>query len=245
MSWVKTSSASVNDLGNQATKSVAAGAAVAVGDLICVGATIGQNFGPPPDNGVVTDSLGNTYTRVASAAHSSNHQIVEVHYCIVTVSGTPTVTIRYNPTPGTTQATNVSMNVDTFTGSDASSTADGTGAAQEQSGLGGTTDAVTSGSWTTTTNGDLIYAATCQTDTGNDPGSVGTGFTLAQNSGGVILKTEYRTQTTAGSVAGTFTGGGSFNNFVTAAMAIKPAAAVVGVGEPWQKHGAMGVQLAA
>lgn len=224
MAWTKLTSGSANTLGSNTQLTAVSGSAVAIGDLVCVAATPGQDAGGVPASGVVTDSLGNTYTNAGRVSDGTNHQLIETWYSVVTVAGTPTVKIQYNPTPGTTPAGNCSLNVDPFTGSDASSTSDGSNA-QVQASPGTVADALSSNTFTTTVNGDLLYGATVDTQTGGDPGVHGTGFSDATASGGVVIRSEYKTQVTAAAgTAVTFTATTGTDRFITSGFAMKPAA---------------------
>ena len=230
MTWVLHTAAQAagNNLSApHATFTLTAGAAVAVGELINVAITFGQ-LSNVPASSVITDNLGNTYTNRTRTTDATNQQVVETWRCIVTVAGTPTIQSQYNPTPGTTQAQNTVMSIDPFTGSDAASANDGQNA-QLQNAPGTGTDAVSSGTITTATNGSLVYGACIESSTGTDPGSIGTGFTLAQSNpgGGLVLKTEWKTQVTAGATAATFTTASGAGAFLTAGHAITPAASVL------------------
>lgn len=206
---------------NETSLSKTATSAVAVGDII--NAAIYFDTSSGATGAVLNDQLGNSYVRKTAGVDGPNTARVETFLCIVTVAGTPTVTAQFNPTPGTTVSFGPSLAIDPFTGSDAASTADGTGAAQLQTAPTTGTDATTSGTWTTSTNGDLIYTATVATGTGNNPGAAGTGFTALQTSPGVIVKTAYKVQSTASaSAAGLWTAAVN-DNHVTGAHAVTPA----------------------
>ncbi len=146
---------------------------------------------------------------------TSDDQGIDIYYCIVTTGGTPTITVSFS----SINAFNLSVVCDHFTGSYASSANDTTGASAAQSAPGTGANAVSSGNITTATNGDLIYAVCVETSTGNDPGSLGTGYSLGQTSGGVVIESAYKTQSSAGSVAGTWTTAAGSANFVTAVAA--------------------------
>jgi hypothetical protein len=93
---------------------------------------------------------------------------------------------------------------------------------------------VTSNAFTTTVDGCLIFAASVPSYAVNTTDlTAGSGFTLAQVGGqvDVVCYTEYKTQTTQGSVAGTFTS--SVNNaHITVVLAVTPAAGGGGSGGP-------------
>jgi hypothetical protein len=96
---------------------------------------------------------------------------------------------------------------------------------QVQASVAATTDAITSTGITTTVDGDLIYGAT-MSDSGIIP-SAGTGFTARESGNaagaGVAAMTEDLVQTTAGSVAATFTSGTAGQPWVTFVLALKAA----------------------
>lgn len=226
MGWTKLTSGTNNTLVSNTSLAATCGP-VAIGDLILVSSSPGQSAGGVPATGNMRDDLGNQYFLGARTVDPTNHQLLEIWYSIVTVPGTPTVTTDYNPTPGTTVATNCSLNVDPFTGSNVGSVADG-GAAQNQVGPGTGANAVTSGGFVTTATGDLLYGACVDTTTGADPGTPGTGFTSATVSGGVILRSMYAVQgaqSTTSAVTLTATVG--TDRFITGGQGVK--AAVIGV----------------
>lgn len=223
MSWAKGTSQTNGTFSSTtgAAETVTLGS-VAVGDTIAVALSIATDVGGAPASGVVTDSLGNTYTSVVNVLDSTQHQRVQLFRCIVTSAGTPTLTPGFNPTPGTTTANAVTINADPFTGSTSTSAGDGA-TGQNQSSPGTGTDAVTSGAIVTGTNGDLIYAATVDTTTGADPGTIGTGFTSGSVSSAattIVTRTEFLEQGTAGSVSGTFTAAVGTHRFITAVMGV-------------------------
>lgn len=102
-------------------------------------------------------------------------------------------------------------------------------AGQDQSGLGSGTDNVTSGNITTVTDGCLIWGATETHDSFVLPTS-GTGFSTSDTlietaTFGIARGTECRVQTTAGSVAATFSTTGS--NQLTLVLALKPPVSAI------------------
>jgi hypothetical protein len=99
------------------------------------------------------------------------------------------------------------------------------GTGQVQPNLADATDAATSGSFTTATNGDYIYGAVI-VSAGAGDAAAGTSFTQREHSVNDHT-TEDRIQSAAGSVAATFTtsGGGGNSYYITVMMAFKPAAA--------------------
>jgi hypothetical protein len=233
MTWTPNSgaAATASNAGTGTSQGVTLAGAVAVGDTIDLAVSYGTSI-DNPTSASLTDSLGNVYTKKSGALDGTNFQACETHQCIVTVAGTPTITVKMNPTPGTTRFDNCIVNADPFTGSDASSASDGTGAAQKQATPTTTTDLLTSGTFTTATDGDNVYTGTIDSATGGNPGSVGTGFTLLQSGGvGIVnLKTAYKVQSAHGSVAGTWTAAVN-DAHVTAAHATTPAASSLAIDE--------------
>ena len=109
-------------------------------------------------------------------------------------------------------------------------------AGQFQAAPGTGTDAITSGSVTTTTDGQYIFAVTKETNLGGCPGltaNAGTSYTIRDGSCGnslVNIAGESRVQTSAGSIAGTFTQGSAGDaNWVTMMMTFKEATAASAV----------------
>lgn len=223
MSWTHDSGGTAVSGSSVTSLSAVVGSAVASAEAICVAYALDNAAGAT--GGSVTDNLGNSYSKpsAATATDSPNNVILEAQFSIVTATGTPTVKLQFTPTPGTTTSAQTSLAVDTLTGSDASSTNDSTGAGQHQATPTTTTDALTSGNMTTGTDGDLIFSATLDSATGNNPGSVGTGYTAGQTTAVGVLKTEWKTQATHGAVAGTWTALAN-DDHVTVAFALKPAA---------------------
>jgi hypothetical protein len=204
MSWApKTSGVNTSTTSN-ITNVTATTGAVAVGDVMLV--MTFWDTGNGGTSAVVTDSLGNIYTRVTTALSDANNNKSEVWFANITVAGTPTVTARVNPSPGGTTAAWWALVADPFSGGSASSVTDGSNRATNNS-LGTGTDANTSGSITPTVSGDLIWTGCGNGNGGTQPGTVGTGFTLNTTSlGSQFIRTGYRVQATAAAVAGTFTG---------------------------------------
>jgi len=225
MSWAHDSGGTASSASLITSLSAAVGSAVSAAELIAASYAIDNANGAT--SGVVSDQLGNSYSKPsgAVATDSANQVILEGQLSIATVTGTPTVKVQFNPTPGTTQSALTSLAVDTLTGSDASSAADGPGSGQHQATPTTTTDALSSGSWSTGTDGDVLFSATLDSAAGTNPGTAGTGFTPGQTTGGGVLKTEWMVQAThSATTAATWTA--LLNeDHVTIAFAVKPAAA--------------------
>jgi hypothetical protein len=115
------------------------------------------------------------------------------------------------------------LHVQEISGADTAAPLDKTsGQFQNNPGLG--TNAISSGSQTTTTNGQYIFGFTCNGNGGSTL-SAGTGFTIRDQDG--ASAGEWQVQTSAGSIAATFTQSGEMGNHLTGMMTFKEAAAGV------------------
>lgn len=96
-----------------------------------------------------------------------------------------------------------------------------------QTSVATTTDAVTSTAVTTTTAGQYIAGRTTQDNVEGITVTQGTGYTAGQttNNGGQSGKTEYQIQSSAGSIAATFTSATASKNWVTQIATFKAASA--------------------
>lgn len=176
--------------------------AVTVGNLLAVFVAYG-------DTGFIScaDNLGNTYTPVDNSGAAFSGDIARTFYAKITSGGTCTVTVTLSPAVGYRQlVVHEVSGVDTTTPNDKhiinKQTAPGTGA-----------NAVTSTAQTTTTNGQYIFGAARICNVGTSKSlAQGTGFTSRENivggSDASPLRSEDQIQTTAGSIAATFTGTG-------------------------------------
>lgn len=180
------------------TSIAATGSAVGSGNTLC-----GLVFW----NGIstvltsVTDDQGNAYTIVDRVPDSLGSSPCLSSFYLVNVANAPvTLTATFG-----SSVTGSQITWDEYSGVPTSATLDGhSGQSQHNPGFG--TDAITSGSFTTTKNGDLIY---CGAYDGGGTAAAGTGFTIRQNNGGsdgiTFISTEDMIQSSAGSVAGTYT----------------------------------------
>lgn len=107
--------------------------------------------------------------------------------------------------------------VDEYSGVATSSALDGTGAAQEQATL------TTSGTWTTSSNGDLVCGGTFATNTTI---VVGSGFTLGNDDHANGNLTEYLVQSTASAATAITTNGGA--DGIAAGFALKASGGAAG-----------------
>ncbi len=125
----------------------------------------------------------------------------------------------------------VGIAADEFSGSSTTSSDERDGTAhggQFQATPGTGTDAVTSGNFTTSTNGDLLYGVSFNNGAGNNPAS-GTGFTagVAGSFPAYGFLSEYKTQATAGSGTATTFTAATNTGHTTFLIAIKPSGAAV------------------
>jgi len=200
------------------TCAVTLGAAIGTGQLACV------SFGFANSTGVIdvvtcADDQGNSYTSSDSifVGGGVGYQW-NTFYKEGLSNGPQTVTGTSVNNPHSFMA----IFVDVYSGVSISAAIDGhTGQFQS---VNNGTDAVTSGPITTTINGDLVYGS-CVCIDSQGISSAGTGFTIRQNNVDTSFSTEDLTQTTAGSIAATFTGVSPIaRSYMTTVMAFKPSA---------------------
>jgi len=197
------------------TVAVTLDAPVSSGNLVVV--AVGTAVpGNSPVVFTCADDKGNTYTAV-DVGDGNNFQWGSFYLQNIT-NGPQTITVAIDAGASSRQFSTIIATE--FSGVQTTSPLDGHSINIFQAGTN-TTDGITSGSATTTANGDLIWGA-CVNLSGSSTLVVGTGYTLDQNSGSDFV-TEYRTQTTAGSVASTWTGT-SADSFSSLMMAFKTTA---------------------
>lgn len=170
----------------------------------------------------VSSSNGGAFTQVGSNT-ASGVNTASIWKLENVASGTHTVTCT--PTPGTLQ-----LGVGLFeVTSTAASTNEGT-SGNVQVAPGTTANAITSGNFTTSGNGDLLLTATSEFVNGFTTAVAGSNLTYTSlarqpyGTGGSLLLA-YATQASAGSVAGDFTdatnGSNGSTSYMTIAVAIK------------------------
>lgn len=162
-----------------------------------------------------SDTLGNTYTQVDTVAGSSGKAFTL--YAKNITGGACTVTVVLSA-----QNFNTWIAVNEFSGRDTSAPLDAHNMTANED-PGTATDALTSGTGTTTVNGCDVFGATGEAGFASTV-TVGTGFTLRETTTDG-RRTETLVQSTAGSIAATFTTNTGAADYVTAMMAFKPAAA--------------------
>lgn len=245
MTWNKSTSGTGATLVAAAAVSATAGSSMSVGDLIMVTllwdkiTTATSAIINDATNGNNKDNLGNTYSQIVVNSASAVGDI-EIWMAVVEFAGTPTVRMRFGPTQGTSQVTYGSVNVDPFTGSDVNSVSAGSDNNFQNTSDYTATDAITSTAFTPSSDGCLIYGATTDLVNGGDTETIGTGFSLGSVDGGglLIAKSEWREQTTAASVAATFTSTTNPAGYITVAAAVTPATILAGIrGNPVWAYG--------
>lgn len=224
MTWTRAGGTKNSSGGGVTSLTKVSPIAVSVGDTIMCSVTWDTSGGATSAS--ITDNLGNVWAAGSASKNlgALNNQAIQVLACIVTNAGTPTLTLKFNPTPGTTSAGGIEWLIDIYTGSTPTAAIDGTGANNEQTAPGTSTDAITSGSFTTSNDGCLVYSATVSESSGGGTQTHGTGYALAQSDANVLVfNSEHKTQTTHGSIAATWTTNAGSDNFVTVAIAVAPS----------------------
>lgn len=189
------------------TNPVAFDSAVTAGHLIAVGVTWDSTTVTLTS---ITDSLGNTYTLVGNPTSSITGRAA-MSYVPNVLGGANTVTATFSGSISSV------ICVQEISGANASSPLDQS-ALNAQTNPGTGTDAVTSGTVTTTTAGQYIFGFSGDSNSGATF-TQGTGFTAADvgNAGAA----EYQVQGAAGSLAATFTISAGFAVTITGIMTFK------------------------
>ena len=198
-----------NGSGTSTTCAVTLAATVGSGNALCVSVSYTTAV---IDSISVTDDKGNSYTSVISALNSGSGYAMHLFVAVNLTNAPQTITATDNSGPRQF----LTIMVDEFSGA---SSLDGS-ACQAQSQAGTGTDAITSGPYTTTHNGDIIWGAGISISGTNM--SVGTGFTVAgMNNVVSTFTTEWEIQSTASaSTAATFTDGGALDQTVAGSLAL-------------------------
>lgn len=186
---------------------------VSTGNLVACAAWIQS----ATDTVTLTDTASNTYT-AASAGYKNNTTPAArgiAHYA-KNVTGSFTVITATWATGNQWRA----IVCHEVSGADTSSPTDGnTGQAIQ---AGASSNANTSGSIVTTANGDYIFAATWDVSLGCVTQNAGTGYT-GHTLSGCTGWSEHQIQSSAGSIAGTFTPVSSTDWYITFIQAFKAA----------------------
>jgi len=211
----------------------ATGSAIGTGNTVA-GTVSWSNLGAPATNvlNTITDNKGNTYPVVDTGGDPNATQVSCSSFLLGNVIGGPTtITATFSGSnPGA-----ATIIWDEYSGAltNVNPTDVHTKNAQHDPGTG--SNAITSGNITTTIPGDLIYGAVCETTNGSTAIAAGSSYTLRvsneANAGLNSASSEDQVQTSAGSIAATFTDGtnGATDDTITFAIAIKPSN---GIGAP-------------
>jgi hypothetical protein len=203
-----------------ASTNVALNNPVTSGNIVV--AFVGAYFaGVDPNDITFTDDKNNTYNVFGNTEYVNTYR-TKVFYLVNVTNGPQTFTVTTFENNTATAVAFRNFAVEEFTGSptaflDASST---NSAATVPAG----TDTATSGNFTTTQNGDLVYAAYSST-TFNTP-NAGTGYTIGLTPGNVFNATEHRIQATAGTNSATFSPTATDTDGATFALAFAPGTSI-------------------
>lgn len=164
----------------------------------------------------VADSRSQTFTSAVNVTDNATYSLA-IFYYPNTTGGADTVTVTFLGA-----ITYASLQCSEYSGVATSSPLDQT-TSNSQTDPGTATDAVTSGNVTTTTNGQLILGWTVAVD-GTSTVSAGTSYTGRTNVFGDTIH-EDLVQTSAGSIAATFTTNSATADYITLIATFKEAIA--------------------
>lgn len=165
----------------------------------------------------VADSRSQTFTSAVNVTDGATYALATFYYANTT-GGADTVTVTFAGA-----ITYASLQCSEYSGVATSSPLDKF-ASNSQTTPGTGANAVTSGSVTTTTDGQLIVGWSTALTVGAGTTSAGTGFTGRTNVFGDTL-CEDQVQTSAGAIAATFTSTSATSNFITLITTYKAPAA--------------------
>jgi hypothetical protein len=177
---------------------------------------------------------GHVYTHgcTGTGVITGNHSI---YYLPNNSSGNKTVTVTMSGTN-----TNLRLRLLEVSGADTSTPLDQCSPTNDQTNPGTGTDAVTSASVNTTTDGQFIVGFSTEQSANAVTWTAGTGYTLA-NGGSIFNISEHQVQTSAGAIAATFTQSSASADFRSGIATFKAAggaassppngAALLGVGK--------------
>lgn len=174
------------------------------GSLV-VGAVQRAHTGSITAIGSITDDKGNTYNIADDTDQTTDGQTQATFWLNNVTNGPSTITVTFPGGAGV--VTFRRMLIDVFSGVDTSGTPTDGHTAQQNAGST-STNAQTSGSITTAVNGDLIWTAFSDSEGAGATWSAGTGFTILDNGTSADndpMGSAWQVQSTAGSIAGTFT----------------------------------------
>jgi hypothetical protein len=187
---------------------------ITTGDALCVFArSSGSGTMSVSDNG---PGGGNTYTSVPDASVSFGGGSLAAFYLLNTESATSIA-------PSVTTGSITGIWVDEYSRVATSGALDGTGGNQLSDGAGAGTNSVSTTTWATSVNGDLICAAYLKLFTTGTP-NPGSAFALGNDDESNYNVTEYQIQSTASSsTAGVFSTTGAASNGLVGAFALEAA----------------------
>lgn len=221
MAWTRVQGVAPADSGASSASSVSCtlGAAVGSGSDV-LGMVSWDSTGVTLSS--VTDDKGNTYALEATVTNVADGQNYAA-YSRTNITNAP-ITITANFSAGVDFR---AVTAEEFSGGSTASTDERDGHTGQYQGTPGTgTDAVTSGNITTSVNGDLIWSGVGSRAADSSP-AIGTSFTNGSGmQNNLRINTEYRTQSTAGSVAGTWTQSPTPGGVSTFVIALKPSGGV-------------------
>ncbi|MDE1839577.1 MAG: hypothetical protein KGH87_06625 [Thaumarchaeota archaeon] len=173
----------------------------------------------PATSVTVTDSQGNTWTKITTVTDGYGDNI-DMWYAVGCKAGANTVTV----TGVGGSIGGIGLNLLEYSYAATTVPTDGSSTRTATTPVNGT-DAMTTGSWTTTRNGGLIVCCSVEFSSSAQYAAIaaGTGFTMRsqQDAGGSygMCSVEDKVQSVAGSVAGTmsYTGGAAFTSPMIAA----------------------------
>lgn len=174
----------------------------------------------------ITDSLGNTFVLVNNpTAHPNISARGALYYAKNISGGADTLTFNFSASVSSAAVVHEASGLDTTAPLDKN-------AIQGQFAPGGGTDAVTSGSITTTDDGEYIFGSTLNAN--GSTLTAGTGYTQRTYiSGTMEFMSESQVQASAGAIAATFTGSGNGGIPMTGIITFKVAAAGKVSYQPW------------
>ena len=165
----------------------------------------------------VADSRSQTFTAAVNVTDNATYSLA-IFYYANTTAGADTVTVTFLGA-----ITYASLQCSEYSGVATSSPLDKF-ASNSQTDPGTASNAVTSGSVTTTTDGQLIVGWTSALVVGSGTVSAGTGYTGRTNVFNDTLH-EDRVQASAGSIAATFTTNNATSDYITLIATFKAASA--------------------
>lgn len=205
-----------NSSSSAAASIAATGSAAGVGNLIAGGVAWGSTTNNLTS---VTDNKGNTYTILDTVLNLDGESAASFALGNV-VNGPSIITANFSASDS-----NLVIIWDEFAGGLAAANPVDVHHGQSQSRPGTGANAVSSGAATTTQNGDLIYGVSFDVSGSSTTFSAGGGASIATTDTGLSRHgaSEFAVQSTAGSIAATYTSNQSGGDYMTFMIAIKAA----------------------